>query len=221
MRTTSARCPLVAAVSGLRDPFAAAVCGARHEAGEAPPSADRGGARWTIALGPFRRWLPITSAPETCALSITAVIRILHTDWKIDLIQWLGRRGHQALQGTWRCRHRRRVCDSTNALQAGHSPSEEVAVGLGRAVAACEGVSLSAVFRATLRARIPWPRLPPRRAVSGRLRPLRDGDGALRAKVGLLPPDSSYSQHLNACRLLRCWLWRRVVKVNGERPCID
>ena len=32
------------------------------------------------------------------------------------------------------------ICDSTNALQAGRSPSEgEVAVGLGRAVAACQG----------------------------------------------------------------------------------
>ena len=89
-------------------------------------------------------WLPIThSTPETCALSITVGdSRIVHTaDWKIDAdpvvgAAWSARRfqelGDAGIDAV--------ICDSTNALQAGRSPSEgEVAVGLGRAVAACQG----------------------------------------------------------------------------------
>jgi ribonuclease J len=99
----------------------------------------------TTGLGPFSvEWLPIThSTPETCALSITAGdSRIVHTaDWKIDTdpvvgAAWSARRfqelGDAGIDAV--------ICDSTNALQAGRSPSEgEVAEGLGRAVAACQG----------------------------------------------------------------------------------
>ncbi len=99
----------------------------------------------TMALGPFNvEWLPIThSTPETCALSITVGdSRVLHTaDWKIDRdpvvgSAWSARRfkelGDAGIDAV--------ICDSTNALQAGHSPSEgEVAVGLARAVSACKG----------------------------------------------------------------------------------
>lgn len=98
-----------------------------------------------ITLGPFAvEWIPIThSTPETCALSITTqTTRILHTaDWKIDTAPvvghaWsssrlaeLGRAGIDAV-----------VCDSTNALKEGHSPSEgEVAAALKQVIANCEG----------------------------------------------------------------------------------
>ena len=80
-------------------------------------------------LGPFHvHWLPIThSTPETHALLIeTSVGRILHTaDWKIDaqpvvgdgfdITSWQGFR-EPAVNAL--------VCDSTNALQGGHSVSE-------------------------------------------------------------------------------------------------
>lgn len=121
-----------------------------------------------LELGPFRmRWIPIThSTPETCALYLqTDAGNVLHTaDWKIDggpvvgpafdatLFQRIGKKRPDAV-----------VCDSTNALRPGASPSEEaVAQGLrrlidsrsGRVVVACFAsnvarlVSLAAAARA-------------------------------------------------------------------------
>lgn len=82
-----------------------------------------------VDLAPFRvQWLPIThSIPEAHALVLrTALGTVLHTgDWKLDpdpvvgqptpepLFRTLGQEGVDAL-----------VCDSTNAMVAGHSTSE-------------------------------------------------------------------------------------------------
>lgn len=135
------KCPVFAT------PFAAAVLRykTRGRRGKLPSPLIEVEPGDNIVLGPFSvEWLPIThSTPETCALSIiVGDSRILHTaDWKIDpdpvvgpawsagRFKELGDAGIDAV-----------ICDSTNALQAGRSPSEgEVAVGLGGAVAACEG----------------------------------------------------------------------------------
>ncbi len=102
-------------------------------------------------LGEFRvKWLPVThSTPETCALQIDVPgCRILHTaDWKIDAQPVVGapwnqrqfdRLGDEPLDVV--------ICDSTNALKPGRSPTEGmVADGLlstvspltGRVVIAC------------------------------------------------------------------------------------
>lgn len=84
-----------------------------------------------------------TFDPETCALSITTErSRIFHTaDWKIDTdpvvgSAWSSRRfrqlGDEGIDAV--------ICDSTNALRAGHSPSEgEVATGLRQVIEECEG----------------------------------------------------------------------------------
>lgn len=105
----------------------------------------------TRQIGPFRvRWLSIThSTPETCALHLScAAGSVLHTaDWKIDAAPVAGPAfdatpfralGDAQLDAV--------ICDSTNALQPGHSRSEgELAPGLrallgargGRVVVAC------------------------------------------------------------------------------------
>jgi len=85
--------------------------------------------RNSLALGPFNlRWLPIThSTPETNGLLIeTSAGNIVHTaDWKIDPAPVVGERFDQPL---WQALGERSidavVCDSTNALNAGHSISE-------------------------------------------------------------------------------------------------
>ena len=99
----------------------------------------------TLDLGPFSvEWLPIThSTPETCALAIrTPDSCIVHTaDWKIDdapvvgsawsaqRFEALGRAGVDAV-----------ICDSTNALRAGQSPSEAAVAGeLVKVIERCEG----------------------------------------------------------------------------------
>ena len=135
------RCPVYAT------PFAAAVL--RHKTrsrrGVLPSSLIEIEPGEQIKVGPFDiEWIPIThSTPETCALSITTQqSRILHTaDWKIDAnpvvgAAWsssrfreLGKAGIDAV-----------ICDSTNALRAGYSPSEgAVAAGLSRAIQVCTG----------------------------------------------------------------------------------
>ena len=135
------RCPVYAT------PFAAAVL--RHKTrsrrGVLPSSLIEIEPGEEIKVGPFDiEWIPIThSTPETCALSITTPqSRILHTaDWKIDpapivgaawssqRFRELGDKGIDAV-----------ICDSTNALRAGHTPSEgEVAVGLRQVIQRCEG----------------------------------------------------------------------------------
>ena len=98
-----------------------------------------------IALGPFAvEWIPIThSTPETCALSITTQsTRVLHTaDWKIDTAPVVGRAWSSSrLVELGRAGIDAVVCDSTNALKEGHSPSEgEVAAALEQVIANCEG----------------------------------------------------------------------------------
>lgn len=106
----------------------------------------------SLAIGPFTvRWMPIThSTPDTCALHITCEAgSVLHTaDWKIDPSPQVGpafdlasfsRVGEAPLDAV--------VCDSTNALQAGHSVSEAaVFEGLLKTVKACEGRVVVACF---------------------------------------------------------------------------
>lgn len=105
-----------------------------------------------LDIGPFNvRWMPIThSTPDTCALHIRCKAgSVLHTaDWKIDEAPQVGpafklasfqRVGDTSVDAV--------VCDSTNALQAGHSVSEgAVYDGLLRAVKACEGRVVVACF---------------------------------------------------------------------------
>ena len=135
------RCPVFAT------PFAAAVL--RHKTrgrrGVLPSSLIEIEPGDKIKVGPFDiEWIPIThSTPETCALSITTPqSRILHTaDWKIDADPVVG--------AAWSSRRFRElsekgidavICDSTNALRAGHTPSEgEVAACLRQVIQRCEG----------------------------------------------------------------------------------
>jgi ribonuclease J len=135
------RCPVYAT------PFAAAVLRykTRSRRGTLPSPLIEIEPGDSIALGPFSvEWIPIThSTPETCALSITTErSRIFHTaDWKIDTdpvvgSAWSSRRfrqlGDEGIDAV--------ICDSTNALRAGHSPSEgEVATGLRQVIEECEG----------------------------------------------------------------------------------
>jgi ribonuclease J len=98
-----------------------------------------------LTLGPFSvEWIPIThSTPETCALAIrTPDSCIVHTaDWKIDAAPVVGaawsatRFEALAKEGVDAV-----ICDSTNALRAGKSPSEgEVARALEKVIASRAG----------------------------------------------------------------------------------
>tara|TARA_B110000503_G_scaffold141533_1_gene235378 strand:- start:156 stop:1454 length:1299 start_codon:yes stop_codon:yes gene_type:complete len=107
-------------------------------------------------IGQFRvKWLPIThSTPETCALQIDVPgCRILHTaDWKIDTHPVVGapwnqhqfdRLGDEPLDVV--------ICDSTNALKPGRSPTEGmVADGLLSAVAPLTGRVVIACFASNI-----------------------------------------------------------------------
>lgn len=107
-------------------------------------------------IGQFRvTWLPIThSTPETCALQIDVPgCRILHTaDWKIDAQPVVGapwnqrqfdRLGEDPLDVV--------ICDSTNALKPGRSPTEgSVADGLLSAVAPLTGRVVIACFASNI-----------------------------------------------------------------------
>ena len=159
----------------------------------------------TMALGPFNvEWLPIThSTPETCALSITVGdSRVLHTaDWKIDRdpvvgSAWSARRfkelGDAGIDAV--------ICDSTNALQAGHSPSEgEVTVGLGRAVSACKGRVVVGCFSSNVARMHTLAKISVK---TGRYLGVlgRSASGMARCaqQVGLLPPEFQpiYAEHL-------------------------
>ena len=135
------RCPVYAT------PFAAAVLRhkTRNRRGTLPSSLIEVEPGERTALGPFDvEWLPIThSTPETCALSITVGdSRIFHTaDWKIDNDPvvgpaWCSRRfrelGEAGIDAV--------ICDSTNALRGGYSPTEgQVAAGLAKVIQSCEG----------------------------------------------------------------------------------
>ncbi len=128
-------------------PFAAAVLRhkARSRGGVLPSPLIEIEPGDTLNLGPFSvEWIPIThSTPETCALAIrTPGSCIVHTaDWKIDeapvvgdawsatRFEALAKEGVDAV-----------ICDSTNALRAGKSPSEgEVAQALGEVIAGRNG----------------------------------------------------------------------------------
>lgn len=97
------------------------------------------------------QWLPIThSTPETSALLIqTPGCRILHTaDWKVDSRPVVGRSWRVS---DWRGRGIEGVdavvCDSTNALKPGRSPSEgDVADGLLQTIAPLTGKVVVACF---------------------------------------------------------------------------
>ena len=109
-----------------------------------------------LSIGPFVvRWLPIThSTPDTCALHIRCPAgNVLHTaDWKIDKAPQVGpafsaelfaKAGASVLDAV--------VCDSTNAVVAGHSISESVVRdGLLKAVAGCEGRVVVACFASNI-----------------------------------------------------------------------
>ncbi|EED36497.1 metallo-beta-lactamase family protein [Luminiphilus syltensis NOR5-1B] len=106
----------------------------------------------THQIGPFSvEWMPIThSTPETCALGITTpTCRILHTaDWKLDTDPVVGAPFREA---PFRCFAERGVdaviCDSTNALKPGRSPTERaVADGLLETVAPLQGRVVIACF---------------------------------------------------------------------------
>ncbi len=107
--------------------------------------------RAQLALGPFSlRWLPIThSTPETNGLLIeTAAGTIVHTaDWKIDPGPVVGEGFDQPM---WQALGNKNIdaviCDSTNALNLGHSLSEadlyaglleEVSASTGRVAIGC------------------------------------------------------------------------------------
>ena len=105
-----------------------------------------------LQVGAFDvQWLPIThSTPETCALLIrTEGCRVLHTaDWKIDTRPVVGPSWDT---GHWRGPDFRDidvvVCDSTNALRPGRSPSEgDVADGLLQTIAPLTGKVVVACF---------------------------------------------------------------------------
>ncbi len=103
-------------------------------------------------IGQFSvRWLQLThSTPETCALQIkTDGCTIVHTaDWKID--------GRPIVGPSWRPSDWRGpqlespdvvVCDSTNALKPGRSPTEgDVADGLLQTIAPLTGKVVVACF---------------------------------------------------------------------------
>lgn len=106
----------------------------------------------TLHIGRFElRWMPIThSTPDTCALHIScAAGQVLHTaDWKMDAAPVVGPAFDEASfkslgEGTLDAV----VCDSTNALQVGHSVSEGVVRdGLLQAVEVCSGRVVVACF---------------------------------------------------------------------------
>ncbi len=110
------------------------------------------GAGATLELGPFSvEFVPVShSIPESCSLAIrTPLGTVVHTgDWKIDpgpVVGWqtdearfkaIGDEGVLAL-----------ICDSTNILREGSSPSEsEVAVKLRELIATATGRVLVTTF---------------------------------------------------------------------------
>ena len=135
-------------------PFTAAVlrrkCEGREAEVPAPLNVVAPGDR--RQLGPFTvQWLPMThSTPETCALHITCPAgSVLHTaDWKIDPAPVVGPAFDAApFAALGDGRLDAVVCDSTNALRPGRSPSEgELAQGLGAALAAQRGRVVVACF---------------------------------------------------------------------------
>ena len=182
-----------------------------------------------IRVGPFDiEWIPIThSTPETCALSITTThSRILHTaDWKIDAdpvvgAAWSSRRfrelGDEGVDAV--------ICDSTNALQAGHSPSEgEVAVGLRQVIQRCEGRVIVGCFSSNV-ARMQS--LANIAQLTGRYLGVLGRSAAAMARcaqqVGLLPDNfSPYTQSIWGTSLpQKCSVWQPAARASGVLRCI-
>ena len=100
-------------------------------------------------------WLPLThSTPETCALSIrTPGCHIIHTaDWKIDQRPVVA---DPWKPEDWKSRNLEQpnavICDSTNAMKPGRSPSEgDVADGLLRVVAPLTGKVVIGCFASNI-----------------------------------------------------------------------
>lgn len=146
------KCPIFAtpfAAALIRNKFTNLGMQAPEELVEVSPGEQR-------TIGHFNvTWMPIThSTPETCALLIeTPSHRVFHTaDWKVDNapgvgVEWaeasfarLGQLGVDAL-----------ICDSTNALKPGHSPSEaQVAAGLLKVVSPLKGRVVIACFASNI-----------------------------------------------------------------------
>ncbi|MBT0587355.1 ribonuclease J [Alteromonas oceanisediminis] len=99
----------------------------------------------SVAVGVFNiTWLPIThSIPEPFAMTIaTPVGTVFHTaDWKIDPDPGIGQRfNSKAFEQLGSQNILAMVCDSTNALKAGHSISEKCAYeGLRETIAPLTG----------------------------------------------------------------------------------
>jgi ribonuclease J len=142
------KCPLYAT------PFAAGLLQARvlNEAGapEIPLKIVAQGSK--LSLGPFDvELIPVAhSIPESCALAIrTSLGTVLHTgDWKIDPEPGIGaktdlkRLGEIGAEGVLAL-----VCDSTNILREGKSPSEgDVARTLKEVIGAARGRVIVTTF---------------------------------------------------------------------------
>ena len=118
-------------------PFAAGLLEAKrqgeHGAPKIPVSVYRGGE--TFEVGPFRiEAIPVShSIPEPMSLAITTPLgTIVHTgDWKLDPAPEIGPKTDEArFRAIGDAGVLALICDSTNAMRDGESPSEQ-AVGVG------------------------------------------------------------------------------------------
>jgi ribonuclease J len=105
-----------------------------------------------VDIGPFEvEFINVAhSIPESCALAIrTPAGTIVHTgDWKIDPTPIVGQPTNEArLAELGEAGVLALICDSTNALREGQSPSEaEVAQNLARLVAKAKGRVIATTF---------------------------------------------------------------------------
>ena len=118
-------------------PFAAGLLEAKrqgeHAAPKIPVTIYRGGETFTV--GPFRiEAIPVThSIPEPVSLAITSPLgTVIHTgDWKLDPAPEIGPMTDEArFRALGDAGVLAPICDSTNAMRDGESPSEQ-AVGAG------------------------------------------------------------------------------------------
>jgi ribonuclease J len=110
------------------------------------------GQKTQFSLGPFQlETIPVAhSIPESCALAITTPLgTVLHTgDWKIDLTPVMGRpTDEKRLRELGDAGILALVCDSTNMVRDGVSPSEtDVAKSLTEIISASPGRVLVTTF---------------------------------------------------------------------------